>query len=299
MAEMNRNLTERPSLQKPASALVLLLTLFAFFLILTPILSGLFARVCSRPEAALRISMVLQDVLVFILPAILTAMVSTRLPASLLAVDRRPEVMTTLLSVLALLCSIPAMNVIVEWNASLTLPESMSGFEQVMRELEENARAVTDSLMAGASVPSLLVSVLIVGVFAGLSEELFFRGAMQRIMSASRMNMHVVVWTVAVVFSLLHFQFFGFVPRMLLGAYFGYLLWWSGSLWVPVIVHMFNNSLVVFNTWFTLNHPESGFDADKIGVGLDSGGEAMVVALSAALTAACIYAIYKNQKREI
>ena len=285
---------ERPSLQKPSMALLLLFALFAFFLILTPILSGLLGRLCSKPEAAIRIAMVLQDMLVFILPAIVMAMVSTRLPARLLAIDRSPGAMTSIIALLTLMCSIPVMNLIVEWNSSLTLPESMSGFEQLMRELEENAQAVTDSLMAGASVPSLIISILIVGVFAGFGEELFFRGAMQRVMSASRLNMHVVIWTVALVFSLLHFQFYGFVPRMLLGAYFGYLLWWSGSLWVPVIVHTFNNSLVVFNNWYTLNYPESGIDADKIGAGFETTGEISLVIISLILTAAGVFLLRRN-----
>ena len=103
--------------------------------------------------------MIIQDVLVFILPALFAALLSTRLPARLLAVDTRPRMITLLLSLVTLLCSIPAMNVIIEWNQAITFPESMSGFEQMMRQLEDNAKAVTDSLMAGATVPSLIVSV--------------------------------------------------------------------------------------------------------------------------------------------
>ena len=93
--------------------------------------------------------------------------------------------------------------------------------------------------MAGATVPSLIVSVLIVGVFAGFSEELFFRGAMQRIMMSTRLNLHVTIWVVAVIFSLFHFQFFGFMPRLLLGAYFGYLLVLRRSLLGSVFGHVF------------------------------------------------------------
>ena len=216
---LKNNRTDRASLQKPAMTLVLLFSLFAFFLILTPILTGLLGRISHKHDAILRIAMVIQDLLVFILPALLTALVSTKLPARLLCIDTKPRAIIVLWSLLTLVVSIPAMNAIIEWNQNLHLPAAMSGFETTMRQLESNAQAVTDSLMAGASVPSLIVSILIVGILAGFSEELFFRGAMQRIMSASRMNMHAVIWSVAFIFSLFHFQFFGFAPRLLLGAY--------------------------------------------------------------------------------
>ena len=277
------------SLQKPAMTLVLLFSLFAFFLILTPILTGLLGRICHKPDAILRIAMVIQDLLVFILPALLTALVSTRLPARLLCIDTKPRAIIALWSLLTLVVSIPAMNAIIEWNQNLHLPEAMNGFESTMRQLESNAQAVTDSLMAGASVPSLVVSILIIGVLAGFSEELFFRGAMQRIMSASRMNIHAAIWTTAFIFSLFHFQFFGFVPRLLLGAYFGYLLWWSRSLWIPVFVHMFNNSLVVFTTWRNANNPDAAIDIDKLGSALSTFPAIAMVCASIALTITALY----------
>lgn len=276
-----------PNLQikNPGSGLILLLSLFAFFLILTPILGGWIAGGIEKPQAALRITMVIQDVMVFILPAIVMALAITRLPARLLAVDVKPNGRLLLLALLTLLFSVPVMNMIIQWNESIHLPESMASVEQTLRSLEQNAKQVTDMLMSGASVPSMLVSVLIVGVLAGFSEELFFRGAKQRLLVASKLNAHAAIWIVAFVFSLFHFQFFGFVPRMLLGAYFGYLLWWSKSLWVPMIVHMFNNSIVVCSTWLAAN--DSGSLLDTVGTG-DSFGSVTIAVLSAICTVAGI-----------
>ena len=164
--------------------LLLLFALFAFFLILTPILTQLLGRIITRPEALMRVSMVVQDLLVFIIPALVTAVAVTRLPARLLALDVKPYAFPTLMGIGALLCSVPVMNMVVEWNQNLHLPESMASVEDYMRQLEESNTAMIDMLMKGASVGSLLVSVLIVGVLAGLSEELFFRGALLRIIQA-------------------------------------------------------------------------------------------------------------------
>ncbi|MDE6628481.1 MAG: CPBP family intramembrane metalloprotease [Muribaculaceae bacterium] len=294
-----RQLNERRlSMQvaNPVAAMVVLLGTFAFFLILTPVLTGLLSRVFSNPLAALRISMVLQDLLVFILPPIVTAVVCTRLPARMLAVDKAPDALGVLLSALALLCSVPAMNAIVAWNESWSFPAALGGLEQSFRQMEEAARNVTGMLMSGASVASLCVSVLIIGVMAGFGEELFFRGAMQRILMMGRaMNPHVAIWVTAVVFSLLHFQVFGFVPRMLLGAFFGYLLWWSGSLWLPILIHALNNTLVVVTEWMKSNHPGVLSSADTVGAApMASASDMVLVIISVAATAAVIFLVRRR-----
>ena len=54
-----------------------------------------------------------------------------------------------------------------------------------------------------------------------------------------------MIWTAAILFSAFHLQFYGFFPRMLLGAYFGYLLYWSHSIWLPIFAHFINNAIAV------------------------------------------------------
>lgn len=280
-------------LPKPGMALALLFCIFGFCLILCSVLVPLLMKIFSRPEAAMRIATVLQDLFVFILPAVATAMVVTKLPARLLAIDRKPSLPGVCLSILTLIVAVPSMNLIVEWNQHLHLPDSMYEFENAMRELENNAEATVNMLMAGASVPSLIVSVLIVGVLAGLSEELFFRGGMQRIVMCMKLNPHLVIWTVAVIFSLFHFQFFGFVPRVLLGAFFGYLVWWSGCLWLPIIVHALNNSIVVVSTWLNVND-FSIVNIDKIGSDTGSTGDIILVVVSLILTTVSLIYLRKT-----
>ena len=283
-------------ISSPALALMILAASFAFLLILVPVITGLLGKTGMKYEALVRISMVIQDVFVFILPALPAALLATRLPAKLLAVDRAPGVIVTVLSILALLVSMPAMNLVVEWNNNLHLPESMAAIESQLRNMEDAAANTINTLMEGAGIGSLVVSILIIGVLAGFSEELFFRGAMQRIIMCTKVNGHVAVWLVAIIFSMLHFQFFGFVPRVLLGAYFGYLLWWSRSLWLPIFVHVFNNSVVVYNTWRTANAPGDTLDIDKIGTDLTTWSGIITVAVSLVLTVAVMTMLYRTCK---
>ncbi len=206
----------------------------------------------------LRLATVAQDIFMFILPAIVTAVIVTRRPATLLRIDSRYPWLTVLLAVAGLLTAMPAMNALVEWNESLSLPSSLAGVETWMRNSETAAQVAINTMLGGTGIGDLITGVLIVGILAGFSEEIFFRGTLQRLLATSRNNdidstpsltAHVAIWGTAILFSAFHVQFFGFFPRLLLGAYFGYLLWWSRSLWVPVTVHAVNNSIVVIASW--------------------------------------------------
>ena len=199
---------------------------------------------------SLRISTILQDCIIFILPAIVSALLISQYPARFLGIERRFTLMQIILAIAAMLMSIPAMNALVVLNENMTLPSIFSELERWMREAEEQAQSSVSILLGNQGIGSLIVNILIVGVLAGFSEELFFRGALQRILLSCKINPHGAIWITAIVFSAFHLQFFGFFPRLILGAYFGYLFYWSKSLWLPIILHVFNNSLVVFTLWY-------------------------------------------------
>lgn len=268
---------------RPGLGLGLLTCLFAFFLVVLGVVMPLLGRVFARPEAAVRIGAVVQDLFLFIVPAVGTAVVVTRLPARLLAIDRLPSFVQIMLAVVTLCAAIPLMNFIVDWNEHLTFGSAFADFEAEIRALEQQAQATVNALMGGAGVGSLVVSVLIMGVLTGLAEELFFRGALQRLLGMLRgFNPHAAIWLTAFVFSFVHFQFFGFVPRLLLGAFFGYALYWSGSLWLPVLLHMLNNSIVVVTTWKAASAAAASASASPAGGSLMENGGSLLETVGAA-----------------
>lgn len=146
----------------------------------------------------------------------------------------------------------PAMAQIIYYNADISFPDSMKGLEQTLRDWENAGADATAAIMSTTTVGGLIVNILIVGLFTGLAEEMFFRAGIQRMMMASRLSPAVAIWSAAAIFSFVHFQFFGFVPRLLLGAMFGYVYWRTGSIWAPALLHGINNSLVVVTEW--INH---------------------------------------------
>ena len=136
-------------------------------------------------------------------------------------------------------------SIAIEWNANIDLPHSMQGFENWARRNEDMAMEVTKFLTVFDTPAEFLVGILVIAVFAGVGEELVFRGLLQPALHRLTKNSHVAIWVSAILFSALHMQFFGFVPRVLLGALFGYLYYWSGNLAVPMFAHFVNNAFSV------------------------------------------------------
>lgn len=232
---------------------------------------------------------VVQSIIIFMLPALLTALLVTYKPWKYLRTKSFPLVQA-FLGVVGLLVAVPAMNVITEWNLSLTLPDSLAGVEQWMRQSEQAAQAGVDVLMGGSTIGDLIIGLIVIGILPGVGEEFFFRGGMQRLIASTpRVSPHVAVWVTALIFSAVHLQFFGFIPRLLLGAYFGYLLYWTRSLWVPVLVHAVNNSIIVVTSW-QARAGQSSIDVEN--VGSDSWA---IVTCSVLFTALVLIAITRRK----
>lgn len=248
----------------------------------------------GNETAAMRIATLLQDIFIFIVPAIVTAILMTRLPARFLFLEESPQLWFTVLSIVTLFVSMPWMNALIQWNESFTFPESMKEIGESLRAAEDAATEFVKKMLTGSGIGSLIVSVCIIGLLAGISEELFFRGALLRLFFLTRMNPHIAIWLVAIIFSLMHFQFFGFLPRIMLGAYFGYLVYWTRSLWIPVIVHALNNTIVVVTQWHEANTP-----AEVIGESLGEAVNWGYFSISIIFTIGCLYLFTrKNNKTD-
>lgn len=272
-----------PVVNQPWRAIGVLFGVFFIMLVLVSAVSAIFMG-DGFSAKGMRIFAIVQDLLVFILPAIVAAFVATRLPASLLTVNVKPRLYTVVMAIIVMITALPAMEWLIELNNNMHLPEWAAGLEESLRKMEDSASSGIGALSGNGTIGDLIVGILIIGVLTGIAEELFFRGALQNLfMSMPKVKKHFAIWAAAFIFSFMHFQFFGFVPRLLLGAYFGYLIWWSGSVWVPVIAHAVNNSLVVLLSWLSLRSgvAESMENAASVNIGTDW----YTIALSIAVTA--------------
>lgn len=155
------------------------------------------------------------------------------------------------LSVAALVASMPAVAFFGYLNSKVTLPESLASVEGWMRGMEEQAEMMIERFMEIHSIGGLLFNLVMIAVIPAVGEEFLFRGVIQQIFTKMTRNYHLGIWISAALFSALHMQFFGFVPRFLLGAMLGYFLVYSGSIWVPIAAHFVNNAIGVLSIYFS------------------------------------------------
>ena len=142
--------------------------------------------------------------------------------------------------------SFMAINTIfIEWNAAFTFPDFMKEFGDWARAQETKAELLTKFFTTFNSTGDFLFGVVVIALLPAIGEELVFRGMLQPEIYRASGNHHAAIWVSAIIFSAFHMQFFGFVPRMLLGALFGYLYVWSGNLLFPMIAHFVNNGFSV------------------------------------------------------
>ena len=163
----------------------------------------------------------------------------------------------------AVILSVPFMSGLVEWNANAHFPGFLKGLETEARELEERAQELTRYLTQFSSPTRFLVGLLVIAVVPAIAEELVFRGVVQRNLVQWFGSRHVGVWLAAAIFSAIHFQFFGFVPRFILGLLLGYLYEWSGNILVPMAAHFTQNAFQIVLLYAQQRGAFSTFDPDS------------------------------------
>lgn len=149
------------------------------------------------------------------------------------------------LSVLLIVIAQPLIGWASELNSYLSLPEGLSFIENWMKDAETQGEMITEAFLSTTSISGLLVNIFMVAILPAFAEELLFRGALAKLFKDWTKNVHLAVFLSAFIFAAIHMQFYGFLPRFLLGTALGYLYFWSGSLWLPIVAHFTNNFLSV------------------------------------------------------
>jgi membrane protease YdiL (CAAX protease family) len=172
------------------------------------------------------------------------------------------------LAVVVMLVALPAINLLAHINQQMTLPAFLEPLEAWMKRQEETAQLLTEQFMQVTIYSGLIINLLLMALLPAVAEELTFRGVLQKLLQGTKVAEaqsckvpHVAIWCSAILFSAIHLQFYGFLPRMLMGALFGYALAWTGSLLAPILMHFTNNAAAVVLYFISLR---AGWDMKQI-----------------------------------
>ncbi|HNS18786.1 MAG TPA: CPBP family intramembrane metalloprotease [Bacteroidales bacterium] len=229
----------------------------------------------------------------FVFPALIFAFLASRNICAYLKLDAAPRISAMALAVVAFLALLPFINWLMGVNEELHLPGFLAGVEDWMRRSEEQATQLMDAFLSDTTAKGLIVNLFMIGILAAVGEELVFRGIGVRLLYEWMHNKHLAVWISAIAFSALHLQFYGFLPRMILGVVLGYLFIWSGSLWVPIITHLINNGLGVLIMYF-YNKGSITTNLDEFG----STGSGSLIVISLVFSAGLMMWFFRSENKK-
>jgi len=237
---------------------------------------------------------VVQSIGLFIIPSLILAYLFGGKVSEYLKTNKTPQFRSAIVAIAIILVSSPMINMLAELNSKMALPEFLSGLENWMRSSEDSANEITQLFLKTDSIWGLLFNIFMIGIIPAIGEELLFRGIIQRIFTDWTKNYHWGIWISAILFSALHLQFYGFIPRAILGAIFGYMLVWSGNLWFPIIAHFVNNLTAVI-AYYLYNGGTITVDPDKIG----TGSEYQIAGIiSTIIVALLFWNFYKLERKQ-
>ena len=252
-----------------------------------------FVRHINENAQLMRQSLFFQTLCAFLCPALIFSWAFSDDMRHYLHTEQAISGYVVTLTILSIVFLMPFLNAVLYWTEQIPFPDSLKAFELKISEWEELAQRMTEMILTTDKYLTFLMNLLIIAVLAAIGEEFLFRGVLQHIFSKIFKNPHTVIWVVGLIFSLIHFQFYGFFARMFLGIYLGYLLYYTKSIWAPVLAHFTNNAIGVIG-YYSIKDPETLKQIDQIGIGETS----WTAFLSIALFSGCVFLLIRKCKSQ-
>ena len=193
----------------------------------------------------MRYLQVFHSVGMFLLPAFFAAYLFSKNTFSYLGLLQGASFKWFAATFLLMFAAIPCINLLVEFNKMIFFPEKLAVVEEHLKRLEENARQMTLLFLNVDNAGAMFFNIFMMAMLPAIGEELIFRGLLHKIFVKWTGSIHAAIIVTGFLFSLMHLQFYGFFPRWVLGVIFGYMMVWSGSIWLPIFAHFLNNAAIV------------------------------------------------------
>jgi uncharacterized protein len=206
-----------------------------------------------RVVNVLRYIQIISQVGLFVVPPVLFAWLDRGNIITYFSLHKNPGYLVFVLSSMMVFVALPFIHWSAEINEAVRFPEWLSGLEKWMHNSEENARLITEAFLDAPTLKTLMLNMIMIAVLPAIGEELLFRGVVQRLLNEWTKNVHVAIILTAILFSALHLQFYGFLPRTILGVIFGYMFVITKTIWVPVLMHFLNNAAAVIAAYLFRN----------------------------------------------
>lgn len=240
---------------------------------------------------SLRFIQICSQIFTFVLPPIVYAMLVKEKPLASLGL-KKTTLLWIVIGIALIYVTMPFNAILGEWNAGMKLPEALKGIEELMRKMQDSATEIMEKMVNVNTIGGLVLNLFMIAGLAALGEELLFRSIIQTSLIKVCKNAHIGIFVASFIFSFMHFEFYGFIPRLVIGMILGYMYYYSRSIWIPMAMHFTNNGTIVF--LYYLNN------IGAINIDVESFGETNIVItlVSIIITAALFWLAIKQNKKE-
>ncbi len=242
----------------------------------------------NNPEVilALKITQLFSAIGTFLLPPLIAAYLFSDNVADYIGAAKKISVLQIILAIILLICIQPFVNWMSMVNQGIKMPDWI---ENMLNSPGGSAQKIGEALMKGNGMMELLLSLVIISIIPAISEELIFRGVIQKLFIDLSRNKHFGIILTAILFSARHMDIAGFLPRFALGAILGYMYLWSGSIYLSIVAH-FTNNLLAFLMELGQKNNMLSFNPDHLGI---VQGQEMVLGASIFLTWSLLFLLRK------
>lgn len=279
MDEFKKNL-------KQSTGMRIFIFLIAFFVctLIGAAVAALFT--IGNDITRLKIGQGISSALMFIAPPLILYAFTRTEPMRQIGFRKPAHGWMLLIGIVLMFVSLPLTNILGTWNEKANFGETL---ETLLKMMEDAAGDLTERMLQVETFWGLLGNLLVIALIPAVGEELTFRGVLQQSLTR-RCNPHVAIWLSAFIFSFIHFQFYGFLPRMFLGLILGYMFYYSDSLWTTILMHFVNNGTAVVVAYLDYKGL-ANIDWEHFG---STSNVALLIA-SLVLTVGMIVIVAKNQ----
>ncbi|MBR0123470.1 MAG: CPBP family intramembrane metalloprotease [Bacteroidales bacterium] len=286
---------------KSSIALLLqLLVIFAACALITTFLSSLISTLCISRGIDTKTNMIflksMQTFLelgIFMIPALIFSYKNSQSINNYWAFKQKQSGMTIISVIVLFIVAMPLVSWLVNINESVKFPESMQTLENVLKSIQDSATEMTDKFLNVSTIGGILVNIFVMAIVPAVSEEMFFRGCIQKTLTDKMRNKFLAIIISAFIFSAAHFEFYGLLPRFILGIILGYVFYYTGNILMSMLLHFINNSIAVIAGYIQF-HLNNGVEPETM---LTTPSTWMIVS-SVVLTVALLIILGRNRKQE-
>ena len=216
---------------------------------------------------------IIQFVSLFLIPTFICAWLFSTDSKKYLGLKKPSNMAYFVVAAGILLLSLPLVSFLGELNRNVQFP---AGIANWMKAQEDEAAKTIKALLSKHTIKDLILNIVCIAGLAAVGEELLFRGVAQRLLIKWFKSPWAGIIIAAFLFSAMHVQFYGFLPRFVLGILLGVIYWYSGSLWTAMLAHFIYDAALIVLVYF---NPESLNDENTLNLSNIALGAAISFAL--------------------